>query len=218
MWLRSFALVYHRIARASVYCLWANRGLDLRRKRKRVIEQGVSDEWFIQLRIFHVIVSVHRTVKDWSYNEASVTILRTQPLSSSTLWSEPTPKVQPLIKAFTSIAEFFILLAIWPLITTLSRSWFVPLLSYWRTGLVRLYMVPLWNMGLSMTHMFKVVQFTCTQDWVAWLLAIGCFHQFVSQIWCVRLQWSVHVSRWEILLLLGSCLIKCPTRTLLHGM
>ena len=84
-------------------------------------------------------------------------------------------------------------------------------------GTVRLYMVSFRNMGLSMTHMFKVVQFTCTQDWVAWLLAIGCFHQFVSRIWCVRLQWSVHVSRWEILLLLGSCLIKCPTRTLSHG-
>ena len=65
--------------------------------------------------------------------------------------------------------------------------------------------------------LYKVAQYfrkELCRNWVVWLLAKGRLHQFVSPIWCVRRQWSVHVPRWKILLL--SCLIKCPTRTLLH--
>lgn len=73
---------------SSVYYLWANRGLDLSIKQRRVIEWETSGEQFIQFRIFRVIVSVRRTIKDWSSSEASVTTLRTHLPSSSTPWSK----------------------------------------------------------------------------------------------------------------------------------
>ena len=40
MWQRSFAPVYHIIARSSVYYLWANQGLNLRRRHRRMIGRG----------------------------------------------------------------------------------------------------------------------------------------------------------------------------------
>ena len=104
----------------------------------------------------------------------------------------------------------------------------------WRQGPVAndvsSFVLSVWRFQFVCTWCCSEIRVRAWPTWSKWLdlyirrigwfglLAIGCFHQLVSQIRCIKLQWSVHVPRREILLLLGSCLIKCPIRTLLCGM
>ena len=120
MWQRSFALVYHIIAGSSVYYLWANQGSDLSRKQRRVIERE----------------SVTSSSSNFAcFSCDSFSSQNNQGLKSQ--WSlchnsqNPTSFIfDSLVRTLTSIVEFFFLSAIWPPITTLSCSWFAPLLSY----------------------------------------------------------------------------------------